>query len=433
MAKLDTNKIRRILDRTLPLKWLEETARRVGALRRQRKVILPLLVSTLVLAFASSSRERTLAAFRTSYEAASGDTIEESSFYDRFTGEFVKLMQEAFNQALESARGISKRLEGHIRQFVDVLITDSSVIRLHKKLKEVFPGARNNHSPAALKLHAVLNVRGISDLKIRLSAGKKADLKMFRIGRDVAGKLLLFDLGYFSYNLFNRIRRAGGWFISRLKDNANPLIVGLNLTHRGRQRPIVGRRLRDVLKRLKRDIIDIQVTVEFELRAYNGDKRKATAEYRVVGLRNPLTGEYHLFITNIPPSMLSAEEVAQSYRYRWEIELMFKELKYYYHIEELNTSNEHVIMALLYAALISWILSRRIRHAVLSALPRRLRRVPARRFAARFAQVAVDLLDFIAQELGIKISRADRCVKALLDTVIDPNVKRRPTMSALGC
>ena len=131
---------------------------------------------------------------------------------------------------------------------------------------------------------------------------------------------MLFDLGYFCYNLFNRIKRNGGWYISRLKDNANPLVVGINLSHRGRQTPIVGRHLRDVLARLKRDIIDIQVTVEFQNRVYNDKKSRAKTEYRVVGIRNQETGEYHRSITNIPPEMLSAEEVAQSYRYRWEID-----------------------------------------------------------------------------------------------------------------
>ena len=45
-----------------------------------------------------------------------------------------------------------------------------------------------------------------------------------RLGPWVRGKLLLMDLGYFAYELFARIADNGGFFLSRLKGNANPLI-----------------------------------------------------------------------------------------------------------------------------------------------------------------------------------------------------------------
>ena len=41
----------------------------------------------------------------------------------------------------------------------------------------------------------------------------------------------LHESRYFKYPLFDRIDRYGGYFVSRLKGNANPLIVAVNRKH----------------------------------------------------------------------------------------------------------------------------------------------------------------------------------------------------------
>jgi putative transposase len=52
-----------------------------------------------------------------------------------------------------------------------------------------------------------------------------------RVGPWVKDIILLFDLGFYKYQLFSRIAENGGFFVSRLKSNSNPLIVGVNLTY----------------------------------------------------------------------------------------------------------------------------------------------------------------------------------------------------------
>jgi len=183
---------------------------------------------------------------------------------------------------------------------------------------------------------------------------------------------------------------------------------------------------------MKRNIIDIQVTVLFELRAYKGQTRQVKAEYRVIGIRNHATGEYHLYITNVPPDMLTAQEVAQTYGYRWEIELLFKELKSYYHLDDVETTNVHATHALLYAAIITWAVARSVRSALLRTLPKAKQRVPARRFAAIFSGVAAGLLELVVHWLGIESSHIERALQTLAAEAVDPNVKRRPIMEPLG-
>jgi len=48
-----------------------------------------------------------------------------------------------------------------------------------------------------------------------------SDLKTLKVGPWVKDIILLFDLGFYKYQLFGRIVENGGFFVSRLKSNAN--------------------------------------------------------------------------------------------------------------------------------------------------------------------------------------------------------------------
>ena len=431
MAKLDEKRLSELLEKFLPRDEVEAAAKQTRAVVRRRKLDITTFVWTLVLGFAASAEHRTLASLRRAYEGATGDLIEESSFYDRFNDGLVALVKWCAQRAIERAQDSERRLTGVLERFKDLVITDSTVIRLHSMLRNLYPGARTNHSPAALKIHAVLSAVAQGAASIRITPGSAADVRLLKVGKWVAGKLLLFDLGYFSYHLFQRIAQNGGYFISRLKENADPTVVGLNLKHRGRQHPIVGRRLRSVLARLKRDVIDIQAFVEFKKRAYKGIRRKAQGEFRVIGIRNASTGQYHLYVTNVPAEWLSAEECAEVYRLRWEIELFFKEAKTHYRLDEVATRNDAVVLALLYAAVMTTVLSRALQRAVVDALPKRQRRVPMRRFAAVLSTLALQLLHLAAGSSTDNRSAINRALRTLLGEATDPNVSRKPVMATL--
>ena len=153
MAKKSTVAVRRILRKLFPSTRLEEVARETGAVVRERKVNIVAFFWTLVLGFALG-RNRTISGLRRAYEKATGQTIEESSFFDRFTPAMVKMMKRCVSEALSKSLGVGRRLRGPLAAFRDVLMTDSTVIRLHDLLEDVFPACRTNHTKAALKAHA---------------------------------------------------------------------------------------------------------------------------------------------------------------------------------------------------------------------------------------------------------------------------------------
>lgn len=107
----------------------------------------------------------------------------------------------------------------------------------------------------------------------------------------------------------------------------------------GRSIELEGKRLKEVLPSLKRDLIDAEVEVIFKRSVYAGKRSNATMRLHLVGMTNQETGEYHLYFTNVSPERLAAEDVAAMYGARWKIELLFKELKSVYALDVLPSSN----------------------------------------------------------------------------------------------
>ena len=326
MARERSSDIRRELRKVIPESFVNEQARATGAVQRQRRVRIYDLLWVLVLGFAIG-RKRSIAGLRRSYERETGQTIEESSFYNRFSPGLVKLLKKLLDRAFEKSLGVARGLEGPLAVFRDVILTDSTVIRLHDLLEKKFPACRTNHTKAALKAHTIMSVRGVGEQSVKVTAEREHDGPVFRVGKWVKDHLLLFDLGYFRYQLFACITRNEGFFLTRLKGNADPTIVAVNRVHRGRAIELIGKRLRDVIADMKRQVLDVMVQVRFPRRQYGGRIHHDTQLLRVVGLLDRGTGEYHLYVTNVAVEKLAAEDIGTVYALRWQIELLFKELR----------------------------------------------------------------------------------------------------------
>lgn len=67
-----------------PRKWLREKARATGFVIRERKIRVEAFFWVLILSYGTVMR-RTLASLKRGYEKESGQTLSDSSWYDRFT------------------------------------------------------------------------------------------------------------------------------------------------------------------------------------------------------------------------------------------------------------------------------------------------------------------------------------------------------------
>ena len=95
----------------------------------------------------------------------------------------------------------------------------------------------------------------------------------------------------------------------------------------------------------------------FKRRQYGKTRSSAAVGFRVVGVRNEDTDDYHLYVTNLPGEF-TPEQVAALYSLRWKIELLFRELKSRYGLEKFETGDEAIAELLVTAALLTLTVSR---------------------------------------------------------------------------
>jgi putative transposase len=125
------------------------------------------------------------------------------------------------------------------------------------------------------------------------------------------------------------------------------------------------------------------VEIAFSRRRYSGNRRPDSLTARLVAVWNEETRKYHTYLTNIGPEVLSVEEVAELYGCRWEIELVFKELKGQYALDRVNTRNRAVAEALIWASLLTLVVSQRLHSEIRSRLPEEVRvRYPPMRWGS---------------------------------------------------
>lgn len=434
MARQKSTPLRTALSRMFPTALLKRLASETGMVRRRRRVDPVKLFWVLVLTL-GSGRSRSFAELRRSYERVAGVRLSASSFYNRFTPAFTEFLRELLVIGLEKLSRYAEGAGAVFSEIQDILCVDSTVVRLHDALASCWSACRTNHTLAALKMHTVLNVRGMGPQRIKITAERVHDGPVLRAGQWVKGRLLLFDLGYFRYALFAAIHRHGGFFLTRLKDNANPTLRHLHRRHRGRAVAIEGLGLREVRSRLRRAVFDAEAEICFQRRRYAGHHSKAILRVRIIGLWDEARDVYHWYITNLPVDKIKAEEIGKLYAVRWTIELLFRELKSCYQLESLPSRKSHVVEAFLYASLLTLLASR----ALLFAIRRRgalaERRIPTERWARLFVSAAPELLALVLDPVSMARTRERPLLQFFIAEAPDPNRKRQllPQRAGLKC
>ena len=407
--------------------WLRETAKETGFIKRERKIDPALMFWSLVLGF-GVQLQRTLASLRRLYEEKGEVHISRSGFYDRFTPELVKFLHACVLHGLENiTQEPNRRLKDKLAGFKDLVIQDSTVVRLYKNLADQWPATRTKKVAAGVKVSLLVSAVADGVKRVALHGERTSEVKTLRIGPWVKDRILLIDLGFYKHQIFARIEENGGYFVSRLKSNANPLIVSTNRTWRGRTTDVVGKRLSEVLPKLKRQVLDVEVEVEFKRRKHNGKQRKDTKRFRLVAVYNAEEKKYHVYITNIASNRLDAEDIAVLYSARWEIEQIFKELKSRYGLDVLPTSNPQVVEALLWVGILTLIVSRRVYLIVYSANLENAPRYTHLRWATIFAEKSHRLLDAVLDYADIDAGLMD-LFEVYQSQALDPNVNRKRLM-----
>jgi IS4 transposase len=405
---------------------LRELARATGLIQREGgKLKADALFWALTIGFLSSNY-RTLEEFRQEYIDTFGGSLRYPSFHDWFTPALCEFLREVLKRALEDLNHENDRLQGRFEQFREVFIADMTVITLFQSLFETFPGYGDDHAGA--KLHVVEAVSTGLPTEFSITDARTHEFTELSTGPWVENALLLFDQAYFDYRTMDLIDANGGWFLTRLKPNANPEIVDEFREWRGNAISLEGEQVQDILDDLHRDVIDVDGEVGFKRRVYNGTRSRAVETFRVVGVWNDEEERYHLYITNLPVEDYSAPDIAKLYQARWEVELLFRELKTVYGLDEINSGKPEVVEALILIGLLSLVVSRTLRELFIEIIeeqqnddsddvePSSL--LPRERWARAFNRRSDRILRRVAEQLGYE---PPSLVESLMNDALNPN------------
>jgi putative transposase len=273
------------------------------------------------------------------------------------TPTFAEYLRDLVEHGLDEV-AVPDTVDADIDRSRDVMIADETVLRLHEFLSDEFQAPHEEQAGA--KLHLLHNATDETIERIDVTDEKTHDSTLFKTGSWLQGRLVLLDLAYFKYRRFALIDENDGYFVSRLKQSANPVITEELREWRGRAIPLEGKQIHDVVDDLSRKYIDVEVEAEFKRGQYERTRSLDTKRFRVVGVRDEDADDYHLYITNLPRDEFLPADLATLYRCRWEVETLFRELKTQHELDEFDTSDPDVVKILLYAALLSLLVSREL-------------------------------------------------------------------------
>jgi hypothetical protein len=343
---------------TTLMKRADELGRKLGFIKRLRKVSGSKFIQALVFGF-EANPEATYEDLSQS-AATVGVAISPQGLEQRFSptaAEFVRQVLASVVEQVITSRPAAVPL---LQRFEGVYLRDSSVINLPAELVETWPGVGNSCGPtAALKLQVELNFSTGQLGGPVLQSGRSQDqTSPFQQRRLPAGALHVADLGYFRLERLVEDDRQGVYWITRLKAGTvvyDPQGQRLELAHwlKAQGEVLLDRRvLVGAQQRLGCRLLAVRVPQEVadqrrrRLREY-ARKKQVSPKAETLAL-----ADWTLLITNVPEEQLSLPEALILQRVRWQVELLFKLWKSHGRVDEWRTHNPWRILCELYAKLI---------------------------------------------------------------------------------
>lgn len=383
-------------------------------------------IAGLLYASASSTSTFSLATLRLSMCNFLGNTIGQSAFNERMgTLSLRKHVQVVLESLMSDCLINSQSIEAtHLTQSLRVnaiIGIDGSLVSLWDGLAEHFQGT---FMTAAIKLHFAANLLTGEAHWLELTEGRTHDSSRFP---DLeAEQLYVFDLGYWSSDLFEKIASNEAYFLSRIKSNA---AFKINSIVSGRvPKNSIGSKLNQFpANKCFGEIIEVSLAVN-------------NRSLRGVGFWNKDERRYHWYLTNLDAK---ASALAPLYRLRWQMELSFKSMKSVFNLDRIPTLSPNTTQTLCLLAVCNYMIAMKLRHlkamdscfnqgqyhqtSERKALEPRL---SLQRAATMLKTVARDIFHILMSKYRVtsgKLHTVNESVLLLIRTYCDPNSKSRMT------
>ncbi|MDO8871112.1 MAG: IS4 family transposase [Methanoregula sp.] len=350
-----------------PREKILELARGCKFVERLRKLDPALLLYTLIFGV-SDHKNPIFSEIHRKYKAMDdsrdeNDKIRQQSLSKRMDETMVKFLSQVFLACIDHISSTCPaELRDHYKAFKTIYILDSTIIRLHAKLAALYPSTRSRIAAGGMKISLLFNAVSHGPEMITIVSERVHDIKALKIGPWIKDCLILMDLGYYSHWNLIKIIEYGGSFVIRVKKNTKPTVISVFFSSCADIFPVLGSiTLWEYLDSIpQKGIIDLFVQIGFKRRKYRNKQRRDAKMIRVVCFWNEEKAMWHTYMTNLSVQSFSAEEIYLLYRFRWEIEMIFKELKSDFELGKLRSSRDPVVLVNVYASLIRLTISHQL-------------------------------------------------------------------------
>lgn len=295
-----------------------------------------------------------------------------------------------------------------------ILLLDSSSFSLPDGARGQFPAPRNNVVPAAVKLHMLYDLFGGATKWSDITPATTHDRKGFPPLDILRRALIIFDLGYWDFQLLKDMIDRGVLFLSRVKSNARVEVIDVI---KGASKSCIGFDLRSGrLDGFRGEIVEI-------IGQFIIPKTRQPFQSRIVGFWSPDDSSYHWYVTNLK---VSSDLIYPLYRLRWQLELLWKGWKSFLHLDEISSANTNIIMTIAVAGMCAGLISGAVSISVLNGEPKEKQ-------LAMSVQRSISFLIRIGKLLYQVLRTTERFARSNLSEMIllfkddlhDPNYARR--------
>ena len=365
MEQRHSSKVVRQFKRTFSETALNALGKSLRFCVREREVTPHRLALGLIEVLATPGAA-TIADLQRAFNALCGTAVQYKPFHNQLAKaqfpEFTRALYERLLSEL-ACEVLRFRADSPFAGFSHITLHDGSSFALKDGLAKVFPGRFTTIKPAAVELHASLELLTESLDTVVLTPDREAEVHQVPAAASLAGGLLLADRMFFIKEYLADIRAHGGHFLVRAQGRLNPLLLHAYRPDGREIKSWRGLHLNEVKARLSRcQEVDLDV-------AWSKPGPVLQARMVVSWDREHQCPRY--LVTSLPREAFSFQQVVDAYRLRWQVELLFKEWKSYANLHAFPTRNPHIAEGLIWASLCAAALKRYCAH-----MSQRLMQVP---------------------------------------------------------
>lgn len=367
MNPSDISPIQHNLQIALSENRINKLAEDIGFLNRHRKILPYPLVISVLTALGKDSNAETLMDLRRKFNEMTGLNVSRHAWREQvIKPEFVTLFIQVFKRSLikMTKKALAFAPESPFARFEHIWLHDGSSQAVVDRLAEILPGRFKTVSPAAIEMHATMDLLNDNLVCLDLTEDTHSERDCLpALHHDLSNTLMLKDAGYFELEDFMTVDDRGGSFVCRAPQSINPVVRRAIRSDGKNCHRFEDQKLKDIVSHFPKDgCMDLDVEWP-QARGWT---------FRLVVRWNGQKQKWIFIVTNLGREGFSMNDIFQVYRLRWQIELFFKEIKSYACWHRFNTGCATLVVSLILASFTVVALKRSLAHAAEHGMDREI-------------------------------------------------------------